>query len=489
MQPLEEKVASFVRAHGLFAGAGDIVLAVSGGADSIALLYAMHALISARCIDARLIVAHVNHQLRGPQSDGDQAFVLEQSDELNVPVVVKSVAVASYAKTHKLSVEMAGRDLRLACLAEIARACHCTWIATGHQKNDNAETLVQRLARGTGFRGLAGIRPWRPWNDELKLASPLLDCTRDEIVAYLQGLGLRWREDRTNADCVHRRNFIRHRLLPALQSRAGGDLVEDLAHLAASAERLHRRVAKQAEHATGQRVACSDRQAVIEAAALARWPEIVAVEVIRTELTRLGCGQRDLTQHHYRGILELARRTAGGGKRALPHGFLAYREGPSVVLQKASTSAPHQETDLPIDVNVPGTSRFGRFRVEARIVERIAADQAQIKSDKDPFKEYLDLDRLALPLGVRYRHDGDRFQPLGMPAEKKVGKFLTTAKVAAGKRPHVLVFHDSRGIVWLCPVRLGQRARVTPQTRRLLELKVTEETDGTEAGEHVEGQT
>ena len=112
----------------------------------------------------------------------------------------------------------------------------CTWICTGHQKNDNAETVLQRLLRGTGFRGLAGIRPMRRV-DDLRLASPLLGATRQEIVQYLRGRQLRWREDQTNVDTAYTRNYIRHRLLPLLQQEAQGCLVEELSELATSAQK------------------------------------------------------------------------------------------------------------------------------------------------------------------------------------------------------------------------------------------------------------
>ncbi len=474
MSNLEEKVTSFIRAHDLFAGTDGIILAVSGGADSICLLHVMHALVSANSLRTPLVCVHINHQLRGDQSNDDQAFVVEQATKLGIPVAVKTVDVKTHAKRFRLSIETAGRELRLASLAEIAQRHHFQWMATGHQKNDNAETILQRLARGTGFRGLAGIRPWRQWND-LKLASPLLGCSREEINSYLQTKGIPWREDRSNRDCVHRRNFIRHRLLPTLQNQSNESLVEHLSSLAISSEKLYRKIEIYAQQVASESVVCTDRQAAIDAPVLANLPELVAVELIRQQLGELGCGERHITRRHYRDVLKLARSGTLRGKRILPQGFLACRQGGKFILQNPLEAPQHDNPDLTVELNIPGTNYFDRYRIEARIIEGSKRDTIKIKDDKSPFLEYLDLDRLVMPLGVRYRHHGDRFQPLGMSAEKKVGKFLTTAKVPEPKRRNVLVFHDRRSVLWLCPVRLGQPASITPETYRLLELEVTEE--------------
>jgi len=472
----EEKTAGFIRSHGLFAGAEGIVLAVSGGADSIALLYAMHALVSDNVIEAKLICAHVNHQLRGVQSDGDQAFVIEHATKLDIPVVVEAVDVKGYAATQRLSMETAGRKLRLACVAKVARSHGCRWIATGHQKNDNAETIIQRLSRGTGFRGLAGIRPQRPWDGELRLASPLLDCTREEVAAYLQARNVTWREDRSNADCAHRRNFIRHRLLPTLQNQSSEFLIETLSSLATSAERLCRQNMRHAEEAATQSVTSTDEEALIDAAALVKLPRIVAVELIRQQLVKLNCGERNLARRHYESILRLAQSEHPRGKRTIPGGLLVVRDGDKIVLQKPPDLSDRGRLNRAVELSIPGVTHFDRYRIEARTVDASELDGAKIKGDKSPFVEYLALDRVTPPVRVRYRRRGDRFQPLGMSAETKVGKFLTAAKVPLRQRGNVLVFQDRQHILWLCPVRLGQRAKVAPTTRRLLELTVNEET-------------
>ena len=380
MEPLEKKVARFIRENRLVEGTPRVLLAVSGGADSIALLHVMQALVSRSALDVKLICGHINHQLRGSASDGDQAFVVQQARKLKLPVVTKAVDVKGCAETQKLSIETAGRQLRLACLGEVARAHGCTRIATGHQRDDNAETVVQRLRRGTGFRGLAGIWPSRQFNDESQLVRPLLCCTRAEIVAYLQRRDLSWREDHTNVDCRHARNYIRHRLLPILQAASSNSLVDELTELAASAARLHQRVRNQAELAAASHAQSVDEKAVIDAAALASLPQMGAVELVRLQLTELGCGERDLAQHHYKGILELARRGTVQRALTLPGGFLARRECDQVMLQRR---APENLAGIPTAsaaIDVPGTSDVADYRIEASILEPTESTRAGIKA-------------------------------------------------------------------------------------------------------------
>ena len=157
LSEFEQKVGDFIKANELFGSADKVLLAVSGGADSTALLYAMHALSSENVLGAKLHCAHINHQLRGAEADSDEDFVIAQAAEQKLAVTTKRVDVRGFAGRNKLSIETAARKLRIKNLIELARANNCDCVATAHQKNDNAETILQRLTRGTGFRGLGGF--------------------------------------------------------------------------------------------------------------------------------------------------------------------------------------------------------------------------------------------------------------------------------------------------------------------------------------------
>lgn len=470
MEPLERKVADFIRDNDLFAGAGQVLLAVSGGADSIALLHVMHRLTANGQIAAELLCAHFNHGLRGAAAEGDEGFVVQQARELNLPVVVRAIDVKTHAREHRLSIETAARQQRLDCLAQIAREGNCPVVATGHQKNDNAETVLQRLQRGTGFRGLAGIHPTRRAGVGPTFVRPLLCCSRAEIVEYLRSRNLTWREDHTNADCIHTRNRIRHHLLPALQAESRDSLVEELAALASSAERLHNRVAAEAIRAAGECTVSGQDEVAVHAEALSGLSRPVAVELLRQLMTGLGLGERDLTRRHYEDLLGLAEPSPAKRRLSLPDGFSAHRQSTAVVLRKPTP--PEEGLPGPVELCIPGTTQFGPYGIDAHLHDATQLDRAAIAANVDPFREQLDFDRIHPPVLVRARRDGDRFVPLGQHREKKLGKFLTDARVPGSVRMRTFVIEDMERILWACPTRISEHVKVTEKTSVILDLRI-----------------
>jgi tRNA(Ile)-lysidine synthase len=226
-------------------GPRGLVVAVSGGPDSVALVRALGA---ARERDApiRLVLAHLNHQLRGLESDADQDFVHTlhaRLVEAGVPALELCsgrLDVAGAAREEGTNLEATARRSRYRWLAEVARAHGLNWVATGHTANDQAETVLHRLLRGTGLQGLRGIAARRELEPGVSVVRPLLEATRAEVLAYLQGLGQPYREDQSNRDLRHTRNRIRHELLPHLAERYNPRVVAVLSRLAGQADEAFR---------------------------------------------------------------------------------------------------------------------------------------------------------------------------------------------------------------------------------------------------------
>jgi len=237
----EKHVIGFSTTQGLFDRTDRILLAISGGADSTALLHVFRRCVQHGHLQQVPICIHFNHQLRQSESLQDRDFVQACVDSFEMEFQSEEFNVREYAKLHQVSLEAAARELRLNSLVGLARAKNCTVIATGHHQNDNAETVLQRLARGTGLRGLAGIWPKRLIKGH-RFISPLLCVGRTEIHAYLRARQLHWRDDRTNTDCSFRRNFIRHQLMPALQEASAAPLTGLLCALSTQAQKLHEQV-------------------------------------------------------------------------------------------------------------------------------------------------------------------------------------------------------------------------------------------------------
>ena len=468
----ENKIAGFIKAKGLFDPADRILLAASGGADSTALMYAMRALKTEKVVSADTVCAHINHQLRGTDAELDEAFVTAQAAELKFAITTKRLDVRGYARKNKLSIETAARKLRIESLLDIAKANNYSRIATAHQKNDNAETVLQRLLRGTGFRGLGGIRPVRVFADDIRFVRPLLCVRRDEIIKYLEERNLRWRQDHTNADCTYRRNFIRHRLLPALQKASRRCIVEQLSELADSAREFYRSVCGRADEMWPELADCGNDRVALN---LKRFlSEPVKVELLRRSLTAIGSGERDLTQQHYERVLQLAEQKVSNKKIELPDGFVVGFEYGKVIFSRQKGQQPERQTSDNIELKVPGQTRFGNYLIEASILETKECDVGKFKAEKTQFVEWFDFDKEKPPILVRFRRAGDRFRPLGSAGEKKVGKFLTAARVPQEIRRKLLIVADSEKIIWVWPIRMSEQAKVTGGTRKILQLQITD---------------
>jgi len=474
LSEFENKVAGFIKADGLCESADKILLAVSGGADSTALLYAIQALKAKGVLNAELMCAHINHQLRGTEAERDEDFVVAQAGELNLQVTTKRVDVRGFARKNKLSIETAARKLRIERLVDIAKTSNCKWVATAHQKNDNAETILHRLLRGTGFRGLGGIRPVQGFDSDIKFVRPLLCVGREEIIEYLKERNLKWRTDHTNYDCTYRRNYIRHRLIPALQQDCTGSVVEELFELSRSAQRFYSLVRSYAEKAWLQLAECDSSNVKLNLQKFLAESPAVKVELVRRSLNILGSGERDLTRGHFKRVLQLAEQRIGNKRIELSGGFVVcYGYGELIFARTKELQAKERTSDS-VKIEVPGRTRFDRYLIEATVFEADWEGFGKFKAQKSEFVEWFDLDKLKVPLVVRFRRAGDRFWPLGLAGEKRIGKFLTAAKIPQKLREKVLIVADSEKIIWLWPIRISEQVKITDGTRNILQMQITD---------------
>jgi tRNA(Ile)-lysidine synthase len=467
----EKTIAEFVTTSCLFGPAERILLAVSGGVDSVAMAGALARLTEAGVITAEFVIGHVNHNLRGPAADKDQEFVAALAKRLGLRVITRSVDVRRYATENKLSIETAARNLRTGALADIATETGCKTIATAHHKNDNAETIVHRLLRGTGLRGLGGIWPKRNFPAGVTFVRPLLGVTRAQIIQYCTANGLDWRHDHTNDDVSFTRNRIRHLLLPVLKSRCNGSLVEELASLSQNCRLLHLRVCAEADKVWPLVALVSQPDRVVLAGSVfCAQTEIIQAELLRRALTAIGSGERDLKELHYRQVIELAK-GPGGRTIELPGGFLAQAQYEKITFT-ASKASGRAGPDLQKIIEIGGKTEFDDCLITAEVLNAKDCDLDEFMAGKDNHVEWFDFDKLAGPLVVRQRQAGDKFWPLGGEAEKRVGKFLTAQKVPRQLRQRLLIIADSEKIIWLGPLRPGELAKITEQTKKILQLQI-----------------
>jgi tRNA(Ile)-lysidine synthase len=467
---LENRVRNYIQTKGLIEPSERLLLAVSGGADSTALLHITMALRKVGLMGTPLCV-HFNHQLRGAWSNGDQRFVEEQARALSIPCISKRLDVHTYASSRRLSIETAARDLRIKALLELAKVHHCHAIATGHHQNDNAETLLFRILRGTGYRGLGGIRPSRMKSD-CRFVSPLLCVTRDQIMDYLTAHQIPWREDHTNQDCGIKRNHIRHRLLPLLESQSNRSVLEGLSRLSDAARTLQTYVARHIEN-TPRVYSLDQDTAHIDSAALLAQPIWIRHECLRQALVALGCREQNLSQWHYDHLLKALETDVRSFSMTLPGRFLVSKQQATLAIRTPQQPPTRVSTEeRPFSLKIPGDTLANGIRINTSFTEVHTAHMKCIEDQQDRCVEYLDADTLTSPIHVRLRQPGDRFCPIGKKTAQKLGKFLSKAKADESLRKKVLLVCDQTSILWVWPLRLSQHVCITAATKRIMRIEI-----------------
>jgi len=464
-----EKFCIALRRCGLTERGQRVLVALSGGADSVALLVLMIAYRDRADAHLHLEAAHLNHCLRGPDSDGDEAFSRRLCERFGIAC---RVARRDVAKEEGGGLEASARRVRYRFLRAAARRIGARWVATGHHADDNVETILHHVLRGTGVRGLAGIPRRRLLGQGGPfLIRPLLDHSRAELRNYLAAQGFCWREDSTNRSLGPMRNRIRHVLLPALGAHFHPQIPRLVGRLGACAEALNRFGVRAAERWTARvDIAEGAPEATFDAAWFRGVPGVLQGEVLHELVRRCGARLGDFTERHYRRLMAVCRQVGGADRVDLP-GVTAWRSGGRVRIAPAPSPAPGALGPLPL--RVPGTTALPDARGVLRVA-RVTVDDVDVCSffrSKGAAEEVLDAAKVAGGLEVRSWRAGERFRPLGAPGRRKLHDFFTDAHVPAFERSRVPVVADAEGIVWVVGYRLADRVKVTRQTRSLLHLR------------------
>lgn len=432
-------------------GGENVLVAVSGGPDSVALLDVLCALRAPLAL--ALSVAHVHHGLRS-EADAEAAAVERLCERLGVACRVERVTVRRGPPWDGLEAE--SRRARHAALARAAHAVGAVRIATGHTADDQAETVLMRLLQGAGPRGLGGIAPVRG-----ALVSPLIETRRSEIVAHLDARGLSAAEDASNRDPRFLRARIRHDLLPFMAELTGGSVVEALARSAAAARAVVADLEARAR-ADLERLAARDPAGfVLDVGPLEAQPIELAAETIRQAAARLGETRplRGPAQRALRRLLGEAprRRAVRLGRLVVERSGRRLRVGPPDLLAVATRAwAAPGALDLP--------------EIGGRLTARVFPRGPDYVVPRERTRAAFDADLLPAALTVRARRRGDVFAPFGATGLRRLKSFLIDAGVPRWQRPRTPLVEAAGDIVWVAGVRRGQRAPITAATTRILEL-------------------
>jgi len=464
--PLEmvEQVRTLLRENIAFAPGEKVVVAVSGGMDSMVLLDIVDRLREA--LDIQLHVAHFDHQLR-PESAADSRFVAAAARRRDLPCTQGCEDVGQHARQRCLSLEAAARRLRYQFLDQVAQEVGAGKIVLGHHADDQAETVLLRLVRGSGARGLGAMEVMR----EGRYLRPLLGFERRTLEAYAAAAGIEFREDASNRDLRFLRNRVRHELIPQLQ-QYNPSVVEALNRTATvlrdEDDFLEGIAREAAEAAIGEPVACwgAARKIILDASRFLGYHIAVQRRVIRTLVQGLSTREGPFDFEHVEKVLECARQP-DSGLRPIAAGLGAQRRGERLILGRMNAPRVAAEMDIPGEIRVPER----RLSLRARLVP--ASCFAALKPELGGVRAAFDAARVGEKLLLRSPRPGDRFQPLGMEGHKKLSDFLIDLKWPRILRDEVLLLIRGDEIVWVVGLRPGHPFRVRAATREiaLVELR------------------
>ena len=464
-ETLEQRVLHFIQKEHLVSTPSCLLVAVSGGPDSVCLL---HTLVELReGLGITLHIAHLNHKLRGAESEADAQYVSRLAHRLGIPATIEEQDVKAYQKHKRISLEEAAREVRYTFLAQVAQSVGAEETAVGHTVDDHIETILMHLVRGTGIKGLQGLQPHSQWQlagKSLTVIRPLLQISREETAHYCHQHQLKPRIDTSNLSLSPLRNRIRHQLLPLLRSynpqvteallrtaRIAGD---DLGFIDEQCLRLWAEIAQK----QGNTVIL-DKQRLLES------PPVLKRYLLRMSIEKLLGNIRDIELRHIEEIVSALTKPAGK-RLSLPGGLIFSIEYDRYLLtQDREALSPFSPLEGEFPLKLPGETLLPGWRIEANIISR------EQMTEKDDFTAYLDLDKTSDKLTVRSRKRGDRFQPLGMSQPKKLGEFMIDAKIPQAWRGRIPIVCSPQHILWVVGWRIDDRVKVTENTKQVLCLK------------------
>ena len=472
---LERDVLATIEEHHMLQPGERVAVACSGGADSTALLNVLCSL--AQRFGWVVSVAHFNHQLRGGESDADARFVRELAGERSLGHYESSADVRAEARRTHANIEAAARALRYAFLRSLVSTGKVDRIAVGHTADDQAETVLLRLLRGTGPQGLAAIRPTLAGG----IIRPLLAVRRCALRAWLQERRLNWREDSSNQDLRLRRNLVRSKLLPALEE-INPSVAEALAQTAALAQADDSFWKRYVYHLERKYTRRGEQSIEVELDALHRLPHAAALRLLRSALLAVSEPQDEqasLSYNHIRSLLEWATALKGENKAApprlaLPGNLAARRNSKHLILfgrsaqidSNAGRQSPGYQLTVtpPCDLQIPGTG----LRCQLEFIDLAGRATAYNKG----WKALLDRSAIELPVVLRSWRAGDAYQPAGRHKSQKLKELFQRHRIPVGQRASWPVLESAGRIVWSWQFGPALGVAASESTRQALRVTV-----------------
>ncbi len=444
-----------------------VVVGVSGGPDSVALLHILKEL--APRLKISLSLAHLNHGFRGKDSDKDAEYVQELALKLGLPIIVESRDVPAFIKKDGLSPEDGARRARYDFFNKVVTRLKANKVALGHNADDQAETVLMRLLRGSGREGLGGIPPVRELKpgSRVEIIRPLIEATREEIERYLKENRIKSRLDASNIEPVYLRNRIRVKLLPLLTKynpniksiliRTAQILGEEDRYLEGIVDKHLKRIVKKGREGI-----------ILDIIKLSSLSLSIQRRILRETLEVIKGNKLDIQFSHIDDILDLLK-ARGRTSLDLPGNILVTKEYRRLSLGfKKEKKAPSFNYPL----KVPGITKIPEIGLSFRA--KVLNKRPKALKGGSKKRAYFDYQRTKAPLSLRNREEGDRFQPLGMRGSKKLKDFFIDEKIPLEEREKTPLLLSKKEIIWVVGHRISDKAKVTNKTKKILMVEVKE---------------
>ena len=457
-----EIVKHTIEAHQMLTPGEAVLVALSGGADSVCLLTVLKQLATPEFL---LRAVHVHHGIRGAEADRDEDFAQKLCESLSVPLCVAYCHVPAYAAEHGLSEEEAGRILRYQVLEKEAGkweqelpAGSRVKIALAHHRDDNAETILHHLLRGSGLTGLAGIRPVQG-----RRIRPLLCVGREEIRAYLEAGHISWCEDSTNQSPDYTRNRIRSQVLPLLKTAVNEQAEEHILQAGQIIGQADAYLRQQAEE-IWQEAVCGREEdlAAIPLTAFARQPEILKTYLIRHMLDQLHPGWKDIGSRHFTAIAELAGKPVGS-RLDLPGGLMARTGYETLEIVRKTEREVSVKTESGADGEIHGRQTVPELHMT------VFSRQKDQEIPKNQYTKWFDYDKIKGTLSVRTRRTGD-YLILPSGGSKTIARYMIDEKIPKEKREQILLLAEGSHVLWVVGFRISEYYKIEEHTENILQV-------------------
>ena len=462
---------SEVKKYHMFHPQEKVLLAVSGGPDSVALLLLFLRL--KKKLDLDLSAVHINHNLRASESNSDEKFVRRLCKEHNINLYIKKIGVSVLAKKEKLSLEDAAREARCRTFEKICKKYKIKKVVLAHTKDDQAETYLMRLLRGAGLKGLSGIWPVREHKD-LVFMRPLLGVSKAEIIRFLKQERQNYRIDSSNLKPDFLRNKIRLKTIPYLRKNFNPQLCDILSRQTDVLRQVYQYIQKEAELIYARICTKSKKGIDIDLVKFRELDTALAFEVLRLCLLSVKGHLKDISYDNLNALWQMSQNKAGSKVVILSDEIRGVREYSSLrILTNLKAKAGSKvRKNKPKRLKIPGITEFKDLN--CKIYTKILKPKGKINSKNDSSVEYIDFDKIQGYLRLRTRVIKDKFTPLGLKNRKSLKNFFIDLKIPVSQRNNIPLVIDNENIVWVAGFRISEDYKVNKETCRILKLKITE---------------